>query len=158
VLPAQFRNQAQEQLWMLNCGRFSRLKKNEREYLVCRIHGRPGGGIRPRFGIKRQPMRLLIDYGEGVSGIMWDFYCRRWTDLKILLRFYWEFYWFPPKSREKSENFDRKNQNFRSKKAKIFERNKAKKIDQKKTISVYKNIFLNFIKNDSPLTSVMTHH
>lgn len=64
-------------MWQLNAGRFKRLRNHEREYLVCRIHGRPGGNMRPRFGIKRQPTRLLIDYGEGICGVQWDFYCRR---------------------------------------------------------------------------------
>lgn len=77
VLPKEFRRQALEQLWMMNFGRFGRLRRRDREYMVCRLHGRPGGNIKPRWGIKRQPMRLLIDYGEGVCGVHWDFYQRR---------------------------------------------------------------------------------
>ena len=60
VLPKEFRRQALEQLWMMNFGRFGRLRRRDREYMVCRLHGRPGGNIKPRWGIKRQPMRLLI--------------------------------------------------------------------------------------------------
>jgi hypothetical protein len=50
---------------MLNCGRFRKNKGIDKEMIVCRLHGRPGGNMRPRWGIKRQPMRLLIDYNEG---------------------------------------------------------------------------------------------
>ena len=33
--------------------------------------------MRPRWAVKRQAMRLLTDYGEGVCGNMWDFDKRR---------------------------------------------------------------------------------
>ncbi|CBY08762.1 unnamed protein product [Oikopleura dioica] len=79
VLPKVFRRQAQEFSWMMNNGRFRQLKKLDKDpsTIICRIHGRHGGNLRPRFGIKRQPMRLLIDYNEGVCGIQNDFWGRR---------------------------------------------------------------------------------
>ena len=49
---------------MLQNGRFADLRGFDREQIICRLHGRPTS-VRPRWAVKRFPMRLLTDYGEG---------------------------------------------------------------------------------------------
>ena len=49
---------------MLQNGRFAGLRGIDRERVICRLHGRPVS-VRPRWAIRRFPMRLLTDYGEG---------------------------------------------------------------------------------------------
>ena len=40
------------------------LRGIDRSYPICRLHGRPVS-VRPKFLVRRQPLRLLMDYGEG---------------------------------------------------------------------------------------------
>ena len=49
---------------MLQNGRFADLRGFDREQVICRLHGRPTS-VRPRWAVRRFPMRLLTDYGEG---------------------------------------------------------------------------------------------
>lgn len=83
LLPKPIKAQAKDQLWSLQHGRFKALRGIDREWPICRLHGRPVS-VRPRFLVRRQPLRLLTDYGEGICGNMRDFYKRRqrefWTD------------------------------------------------------------------------------
>jgi len=78
LLPAAMVNEAAEYKWMLQNGRFAELRGFDREArsTVCRLHGRMVS-VRPRWGVRRFPMRLLIDYGEGTCGIMRDYHGRR---------------------------------------------------------------------------------
>jgi len=83
ILPASIKANAKDELWGLQHGRFKVLKGIDRSYPLCRLHGRPVS-VRPKFLVKRHPLRLLMDYGEGTSGTMRNFYKRRqreyWTD------------------------------------------------------------------------------
>jgi len=83
ILPDALKANAKDELYGLQHGRFKVLKGIDRSYPICRLHGRPVS-VRPRFLVKRHPLRLLMDYGEGTCGTMRDFYKRRqreyWTD------------------------------------------------------------------------------
>jgi len=83
ILPDAIKANAKDELYGLQHGRFKVLRGIDRDRPLCRLHGRPVS-VRPRFLVKRQPLRLLMDYGEGTCGTMRDFYKRRqreyWTD------------------------------------------------------------------------------
>jgi len=83
ILPDAIKSNAKDELYGLQHGRFKVLKGIDRSYPICRLHGRPVS-VRPKFLVKRHPLRLLMDYGEGTCGTMRDFYKRRqreyWTD------------------------------------------------------------------------------
>jgi len=76
LLPKALTQEASEYKWMLQNGRFADLRGFDREQIICRLHGRPTS-VRPRWAVKRFPMRLLTDYGEGMCGNMRDYHGRR---------------------------------------------------------------------------------
>ena len=64
-MPDALKANAKDELYGLQHGRFKVLKGIDRSYPICRLHGRPVS-VRPRFLVKRHPLRLLMDYGEGI--------------------------------------------------------------------------------------------
>ena len=65
ILPDAIKANAKDELYGLQHGRFKVLRGVDRSYPICRLHGRPVS-VRPKFLVKRHPLRLLMDYGEGM--------------------------------------------------------------------------------------------
>ena len=78
ILPDAIKANAKDELYGLQHGRFKVLRGVDRSYPICRLHGRPVS-VRPKFLVKRHPLRLLMDYGEGMwFSVFFGFFITRY--------------------------------------------------------------------------------